>query len=397
MSFILYFVFRRFFVSLKTDRDGIILRKGLIIRRFYHVPESAITYISIKRSLLLRFLRARKVTLHTLSGKVDFYLRHDEDIDIISGISPKYVLRPRFRSIVAGAFLHTRALGGVVVFSTALTRIGSIFGGGYYDSIISAINTTATGLDNLLRGLRITVPRITAVVAVFVGAAWLFLFMRNLGSGLNQRIEISNGCIRTKHGFFTLYEEIFLKNNLGAVVCRGSAATMVFNAEPLYCFGQQAVPPLERRKMNTVLKLFCGVHLKEHDALPPKRSVMGHIALPLGWGISDALMLVASYYFGDDPVLHTILWIALAVCVWHIMLFYVFMRRTGISRGAAVVTARRGSLLFTAILCNNAEMYRFDRNLFQRYNGMCDVWVACRGGVRLKLRGMSYAQISGLL
>lgn len=400
MEFILYFVFRRFFVSLQTDRGVIRLRKGLVFRRFYDIPISAITCVSVKRSPALRLLRGRRITLRTLSGKESFYLRDHEFFELFPAHKYKGLLRPRCGSVALAALCSTRMLGGTVVFATTISRIGSVFGSGYYDGIISAIEQTAGGLSELLHSLRITVPHVTTVLAVFAAAAWAFAFLRNLLRFSRFRLRLGRGSAVITHGIITLYEQQVVSDNLGGAVTRENASALLFGAAPLYCHGVMLVSPLKRSKLAAVMRAFLGISRLSADTIkPPRKALFGHIGVPFWWAAGNAAALLLYRTTGSDPTLRTLLWGGLGLSLWYCLLYWMYMRRSGLSRGndGLVLAARKGTAMYTVFIPQKAERIRIDRNPFQLKSGLCDVKLFCRGRISLRLRNIYHAKLSGLL
>ncbi len=400
MEFILYFVFRRFFISLNTASDRIRLRKGMILRRYYDIPISAVTCVSVKRTPVLRLLRGRRITLHTLSGKVLFYLRDHERFELFSARHCKAELRPKAGSVLLAALCSTRMLGGTLVFATTISRIGTVFGSGYYDGIITAIEQTAGGLSDILESLRITVPRVTTVLAVFAAAAWVFAFVRNLLRFSRFRLRLGRGYAVISHGFVTLYEQQVVSDNLGAAVARENATAILFGAAPLYCHGVMLAPPLKREERASVLRVFLGVEmLSSRTAKPPKKALFGHIGVPLWWAAGNAAALLLYRTTGSDPTLRTLLWGGLGLSLWYCLLYWIYMRRSKVSRGrdGMLLSARKGTSMYTIYIPREAERFRIDRNPFQLKSGLCDVKLFCRGRISLRLRNIYHAKLSGLL
>ncbi len=395
----MYFLLRRFFVKLKMDNGGIHLTKGLFFRRIYDIPISAVVAAEIRQAPLLRLLKGRKVTLFTLSGKTSFYLRRNEEIPFLPHLNSPAV-RPKLTSVLLGAFAETRAFSGAVVFSAAISRIGTIFGSDYYDTIINAINSTAAGLSDFLEEMRFTVPRITAVAAVFVAAAWLFAYIRHV-IGLSRFAVRTNGSyIVIDRGLFTLYEQVIVRNNLPAVQIKSSAVSLLFRAAPVYCFGILTIPPLREKDLRRAVSALLMAELPQDlTETPPAKALFGHIALPLGWGATFAALLTLCYIAGKAVMLRSLLWIALSVCTWYCVLYGLYMRRTGIYRTLkqTVISARKGTRLNSLILPRANEVFiSLEQNPFQRLNGMCDIRFSLRGKMRLRLRNMYLKNISGL-
>lgn len=400
MEFILYFVLRRFFVSLKTVRDGIQLRKGLIFRRYYDIPTSAVLCVSVKKTLLLRLFRARRITLRTLSGKVSLYLRDYERFDIFPSRSCKALLRPKAGSVLLAALCSTRMLGGTVVFATAISRIGSVFGSGYYDGMIAAIEQTAVGLNDILESLRIAVPRVTTVLAVFAAAAWLFAFFRNLLGLSRFRLRLGRGFAVASHGFFTLYEQQIASDACGAAVIRENAAAILFGAAPIYCRGAMLAPALTKEKRSAILRVFLGGDTLSEKALkPPTKALLGHIGVPLWWAVGNGVALLVYRITGSDPTFRTLLWGGLGLSLWYCLLYWIYMRRSRImcGRNVAVLSARKGTSMYTICICGKADHFRIDRNPFQLRSGLCDVKLFSRERISLRLKNIYYAKLSGLL
>ncbi len=385
---------------MSTSCDRIQLRKGLILRHYYDIPLSAVTCISVKKAPLLRMLRGRKITLRTLSGKVSFYLRDHERFEPFLPANVKAVLRPKAGAQMMAALCSTRMLGGTVVFATSISRIGSVFGSGYYDGIITAIEQTAGGLSDILESLRITVPRVTAVLAVFAAAAWVFAFIRNLLRFSRFRLRLGRGCAVIAHGFITLYEQYVVSDNLGAVVARENATALLFGAAPLYCHGVMLAPPLKKEKRKAVLRVFVGVgQLSANAAKPPFKVLLGHIGVPLWWAVGNAAALLVYRITGSDPTLRTLLWGGLGLSLWYCLLYWVYMRRSGLlcGRDGMSLSARKGTSMYTMFVLNRAERFSIVRNPFQLKSGLCDVKLFCRGRVSLRLKNIYYAKLSGLL
>lgn len=306
-------------------------------------------------------------------------------------------MKPHFSSVLAGAFTQTKALGGTVLFSVTITRFGSLFGSVYYDTLSKLIKDTANGLDELLRTLRIAVPRLTAVLAVFVAAAWLFAFVRNLIHLSRYTVVFGRNALTVRHGVITLYETIFPSDTIDSVTVRDTAATLFTGAAPIYRSGHLLIPPLRGEKRRKALQLLCSAPCTVLKAVPPPRAIMGHIAVPLGWGSVGAALLVLTYLTVSDPVLRTLLWGWLWVSVWFCFLYGAYMRRSGMSEcGAAlVIAARRRTELITAYIpLRGCACFRAESNPFQRRSGICDVRIFAVGRIKLRLRNVCRSDIS---
>ncbi len=392
MEFIFYFLLRRYFVSLTVDSGRILLRKGLLLRRYYDIPSASILLVEVRRTPLLRLFRGKRVTLRTLSGSISFYLRRDEELDCIASDKWYPPLKPRISSVLAGAFARTKALGGAVLFSATVVRVGNSLGSGYYEIISEAISNAAGELSRTLQSLRITVPKIATVIAVFVSVAWLFAFLRNLIGLSRFRIYPARDFIKVSHGVITLYEMVVVRNNLNAAIRRDTAVTLLTGAAPVFCGREMILPPLRREKRRKAIRLLFSAPCEVHDIEPPAKALLGHVAVPLGWGGVSAALLILTCIFGSDPVLRTLLWGALLASAWFCVLYGVYMYRSGCGSGGGflLISARHGTELLTVYAPEKSEAYsRYDSNLFQRRAGMCDLRINLSGRVKLRLRNIS--------
>lgn len=397
MNFLLYFVLRRFFVKLTVDDDHIRLVKGLLFRREYAVPMSAVISAEQRRTPLLRLFSGRRVTVSTLSGSISFYLGRGEELPLFRK-SITDVLRPDMLSVLLGAFSETRAFNGVLVFSAALSRIGSIFGSEYYDRIIAAINKTAGDISDLLDALQIAVPRLTTGLIVFVSAAWLFSFVKNILKLSRFTVCRSKNNVHICHGIITLYEQVVVPDNLPVAVVRDTALTMLMRSAPLYFRKMMILPPLKAEVRSIAMSELFGISDKrELTVVPPRKALFGHIAVPLGWAAADILLLALSYLTGSGVMLRSLMWTGIAVCVWFCILYGAYFFRTGMCSGGdtCFMAARRGSALYSVFYLRSTEEYRSVAvNPFQRLSGMCDITIVLRGRTKLRLKNMYRNDIS---
>lgn len=382
--------------------DRITVTKGLIFRRRCEIPLSAVTKIEIRRTPVLRLLRGKRVEISTLCGGTFFYLRTWERLPFLPGHEGVCVKAGALQCI-AGAFVDTRALSGVVTFGLFLNRIGGVFGSESFSRIMSAMVGAAEGITQLMSALHIGVPRVTALAAVFIGSAWLFMFLRKAVGMLRFRLSCGGGYITVQRGVFTLYECRLVRHNLTACLRCDTLTTLLLRSAPLYCHDVMLFPPVNRRTADRILAKMCGLPVNRLDnrVIPPFSAIFGHCAVPLGWlgGFLAALLLT----FIAEPVaadlIQSLLWSGAAISLWFVVTYAIYMRLSGASRAAGVtgLSFRRGARLYTAVIPDGkAPMYVLGRNLFQRFSGMCDITLAVAGRKRYKLRNVPHSGINRL-
>ncbi len=395
----MYFLLRRIFVRLELDPRRICVSRGLILRRRSEIPLEAVTKIEIRRTVLLRILHGKRVEISTLSGGVWFYMRSWEHLPFLPDYDGASV-RSKPLQAVAGAFVDTRALSGVISFWLLLNRTGNVFGDESFGRIMSILLGAADEVSRLMGALHIAVPRVTAFAGVFIAAAWLLRFLHKALGMLRTRISCEGGYITVRRGVFTLYECRIVRNNLTSVVRCDTLTTLLLRAAPLYAHGVMIFPPVSRRTADRILTKLCGVKPPEPQIKPPWSAMFGHCAAPLGWlGVFAAALLLT---FIAEPVaadlVQSVLWSGAAISLWFAGAYAVYMRLSWISRssGTCGIAFRRGARLYTvAVPRGKTVMTAIGRNPFQRFSGMCDVTLAIAGRARLRLRNVPFSEVGG--
>ncbi|MGN1423201.1 MAG: PH domain-containing protein [Oscillospiraceae bacterium] len=399
MDILLYYILRRFFVRISFSEGIIHLEKGLIFLRSSRIPYSSVTAVEIRRTPLLRILGGKRVTVRTLGGKAaEFYLRKSEPLPFLpqdKGIT----LRPKISSVLFGAFIDTRALSGVLIFSAAIKRVGAIFGSSYYDRIISAIQSTANGVSDTLALLHIAVPKAASVIAVFVIAAWGFALLVKAAAMARFRVTLRGNSVSVRRGIITLYEYHVSSAAPCCFVICDAISSLLANAAPLYLHGIMILPPARNNSAERLIRILLGnaysVPEKKLTLSPPKRALFGHCALPLGWAAvpAAALLLIEIMRKNGAPIyaetLKTALWCIIAVLLWTAAVYAAYMFRSGSARGGGIVriSARRFARLYTVFSReNDVVSAETIRSPFSRTNGLCDCRLAFPERTTARLR-----------
>lgn len=401
MNLLLYYFLRRFFVKLKITEKYLYYRKGLILRRFCVIPLENIVRASAERSLVLRIFGAKKITVFTVRGKISFYLHKSEPLKFLPEIHHDPVsLKPRFSEIVFGAFADTRALGGIALLSAVLRRLSRLFGGEYFDSVINAISDTAESLTNVLSAMHIAVPKIAAVLAVFVLAAWSLAFARKLLRLANFRSSRCGNLMRVQSGVITLYEHTLVLNSAAPVIASPLSAILLKRA-PIYLRNVMIYPTVSNAKAEKLLRTLCGIAAENAPRIkPPKPAFFGLCAVPFWWAVGFSVLLAFVYFSGtlrSAMLLKTALYCGLIVSLYCIAVSLVCMSRSGIAFGKSVIrfSTRRGLRLFEysvprlAIAENTVS-----QSVFQRQTELCNIRVITLERLRITARQLPNCQLT---
>lgn len=390
MDILLYFLLRRLFCEVRAEADLLRLRKGLFLRRESLVKLSCVLCADITATPAMRLIGARKITLTTLSGKYSFFLARRETPEFSGGCA----IRPSALSVLYGAFIDTRALGGAAAGAYTLWRVGRFFGSEYVSGVLAAVSDTAEELSRLLAFLHVAVPRFTAAAAVFTAFAWLGAFAVKLTKLSRFRVSAGGGRVVMTHGTVTLYERIIPLAAHCVFYSCDTVTTLLFGAAPVYFAGEMAFPPIKRSRMTALARGVFGVSLPKNTLHPPKRAVLGYAAVPLWWaaGLSAAALLCAAITPQlplDAALLRSLLWCAAAGSAWLAAAYALYAGRAELSLESpcSVISTRRRARLYTAFFRQEAAVSRAVlQNPFQRKNGLCDIVVYARGANRMRFR-----------
>lgn len=396
MDILFFYILRRFFVSISFRDGAVFINKGLIFIRSRRIPLRAVTSAEIRRTPLLRILCAKKVILRTLGGTAaEFYLSKSEPLPFLPR-GKGTPLRPGTSAVLFGAFIDTRALSGVVIFSAAVKRVGAVFGSAYYDRILAAIHDTAEDISQLLSLLHIAVPKAASVLVVFVFSAWIFALLRKMCSMARFRVTLYSGVVMIRRGLFT-QRDIYISSALPCcpMMC-DTAATMFIKRAPLYLRGEMILPPADKQTALKMVRALLGSDPREtrYRITPPGRALFGHCALPLGWsaGLAAALILVPLMHSAGllqyVELLKTALWCGIAAFLWTAAVYAAYMFRSGISVGDIIgISSRRFTRLYTVFSRKDEPVSaEIIQNPIQKKDGLCDFRLVFHERVRTRLR-----------
>lgn len=381
MNLLLYYFLRKFFITLRFSDDEISLERGLIVKRASVMPLSSVVRITTRRTPLMRLFRAKEITVFSLSGKLVFYLSKNERLPFLPE-KRSHCISPRFRGVIFGAFIDTRALSGLFVFTAVLRKFNAIFGSEYFDRLIAALTKTADELERVLGFFRVAVPRIMITLTVFALGAWTFAFIRKLLQLCRSDVSKSGSLIFVKSGVLTLYEHALVQNTAkstdgAAVISCDTVSALITRRAPLYFRGVMICPCVKRSELPETLKTLFGLTLPHGGLSSPGRAFLGHIAAPLS-GFAVFATLIALAYCSEQPImlLKTVLYSGAIVNLYTAVLYLCYMRRSGIVRDRDItsVTARRALRLYTAIFPNDiVRQETISQSLFQRRSKLCSV------------------------
>lgn len=367
MNFLLYYVLRKFFVNLRFSDKEISLEKGLILKRLSVMPLNSVVRITSRRTLFLRIFGAKEISVFSLNGTLKFYLKKSDRLPFL----PKpcqAVAKPRFREIAFGAFIDTRALGGVFVFAAVLRKLSVIIGSEYVSELTAVFIKTAAELEKALGFFKVAVPRVAITLAVFALGSWVLAYIRKLLRLSEFRVSKADGLLFIESGVLTLYEHVLVSNSAASSECAvircDTLTTVLARRAPLYFRGIMVCPCSKR------------MELPAKRLSSPKRAFFGHIAAPLAWlGAFAAALVAIGLTDHSAMLLKTVLYSGVIVNLYTAVLYLLYMRRSGAAFGEKLlsVSARRGLRLYTVVFPRNALIgTNVSQSVFQRWSGSCN-------------------------
>lgn len=352
MKLIFFYILRRFFVHLRVESDIVVLEKTLVIRRKTVLRRSGIVRTQVRRTAVMRVLGAKEVTLFTEHGKMRFYLRENEQSEILP-VRGKNAVKPRFREVIFGAFIDARALAGITFFAVTLSKIGKILGENYLDSAIRALFTTAESVTEALAIAHIVIPRAFVFIGISALGAWFLGFLRKAIMLASFELSVGNGAVVVKSGFVTLYENALVRNS--AVISRETLFSLITKRKTLYCRKVMILPCADKWRCERLLRSYFGMSVP--DKMPvksPNRAVFGHCAVPMWLFAIFSVLFALLFITGNESalLLRSALTAGMIISGYLTALYALYMKSENhvFSRNFTAISCKKTAALYTAFL-----------------------------------------------
>lgn len=380
MSFILFYLLRRFFLKVEFSPDKITVIKGLGITVTSTVPLCEVVRVTVKRSLLLRLFRAKKVKIFCNNGNVSFFLKRDGDIPFLNA-TPTDMSRAKLSEELLGAFCDTHALGGIALLSFALIRISRLFGGEYSQRIINLLSDTSENFRNALSAIDIHLPYATVGAAVFAITAWGYGFIRKFLNLCGFKVGISGGFTVVQSGVITLYEHYLCHNS--TAIREDGLLSLIVGYAPV-------------RMRGVIVRLA----EKRSKILPPTRllwhTLWGHCKVPVVCAvIIGGALVTVNVLFPErsGELLKSVVTSGFAAALYSVAMCAVYIRHSGLAlNGDTLHIAARHSLrLYTAkVPRKSISAVKISHNLLKRSRANISILNSER--LRFKIRQIDLEQ-----
>lgn len=412
MNLIFFYILRRFFVKLRVESEFIVLEKTLFVTVKTVLYRGKIVRVQTRRTPIMRVLGTKEVTLFTQGGKTRFYLRGNENCELLPKRG-KGVIKPRFCEVLFGAFIDARALAGITFFAVTVNKIGKILGENYLDGVIRALFTTAESVTEALAIAHIVIPKAAVFIGITALTAWFLGFLRKLIALSGFEVGKTSGAVVVRSGFVTLYENELVLNS--AVISRETFISVLTAHKTLYCRNVMILPCADSRRCERFLRSYFGMSISHKPPIKsPNRAFFGHCAVPM-WAFAIFSALLALLFLsgnGGALLLRSVFAAGVLISAYLVALYAMYMKQENhvFSPDFTAISCKKAAALYTAYIpCGlSPKTVKSERvfaprgyavssvlsqSAFQRFSGLCDLKITLPERSSFRARLVPFADI----
>lgn len=332
-----------------VTKDGIYIRKGIMIFRSRFIPFDKLTVISIEKPFYLLPFRAVRISADTDGGsartpdfeitvnrsKVEPFLKYSSR-KIVEKKSIKRVYRPKNFYIAVLSFITSNSLAGVIFFSTFVSGAGKVLGSDVEQLILSRLTTLTL---KIAKGI----PPAAAILAAIIAGGWLLSFLVNLIRHLRFSVVRQSGALTINSGIITVREHLLTVKRINFIEIRQSLMTKLFGFYAVFIhsngYGKHKnelsvlMPAGEKHELRRTLDVLLPEIPMEKNKLRPKIRYLSRFLIPpLTWIICVSVFWgVASWnvdFFGTAVFYFGLM--AEIPCFWYLFVKIASFFHTGI-------------------------------------------------------------------
>lgn len=375
------------------DPSGFYMERGLILRRFIHIPEGRAVTVSAVHPPLLRLFGAAMLRVDTQAGSCrGFDMRVPVSARYAAVIvrppenaaRPNRRYRPRNLYVAGISALLSNSFAGIVYVVSAVNQIGSLLGSALPDSINS-------GLALLGRLYSFGLEPIAATLGYIILTGWLTGFAASFIRHKNLSSARDSGHLYVSGGLVTRRYYRIAADKISYADIRRTALGGLLGVMPVLIaavgFGKsrddvRAVMPLATRGRvdADIGSLLPGFEPAPREIGPERRARARFLLFPLALG---AASLLCGGIFWRAGLLSPVLALELAALplipsLWLLGIRIAELRSGGIGKSAGRYTLRysKGYMLHTVTLRRELiASVEIKQSFFQRRSSTCDVYV----------------------
>ena len=397
VAFILFASYLRWrFQFYRFDGQGLTVRKGILIRWTFTIPESAISTLAVEEPFFLRPFRAVHLLADTEAGPFQradcrLVLLKEDAYELLKEYGREHshnprLYRPRWTDIAFLSIIVSNTLTGVVFLATFFNKAGDILGEEFRRRLFDRLE----GMASLL----VFLPQTGAILALLFLGGWLVGFIRNFVRLIYFTVQREEGVLTIHSGWLTKRTYSCRVDAVNYLDYRQSILTRMMGLYTVFvqCVGYGKgdvlavlIPAADtrscRRTMRMLLPEMTG---RPRQIQPPHGSVIRYAMLPFAACLFvPAATAVVCRFFPGWRQLIVFLGVMLTLpFVWLLILRIMDRCTAGISVSSRQLTLRysRGYVLHTVVIPRGRVNYvRLRSSIFQKWAGNCDVLVYTYG------------------
>ncbi len=396
---------RWYFVTYEVKEKEIYVRNGVLFRGEFSLPFSVVSCATCCQKLLMRPIKAVKISLDSDSHSVP--KKHsDADVTLIvsdtdylqifnklpsQSTKMKLAYQVSKKDLVIFSLLFSSTLSGIIFMGTFFIQGSRLVGERLEQEIFSAVN-------NVTEAVKIVAEEATpfsVALTMVIGAGWLLSFLTNLFRHIRFAIHRRGENIVVENGYFSHWKYYVnysrinyadLRQNLLMkfakimsvhVSCTGYGKSK--NEIPVF------VPVTTRRRVMSTMEMMLPDFTQSNITLKPKRTyILAYIWLPLVLTAAvPAAAIWADSIFPDWTGAIKFLAAMLEIPSVYLLAVKIAAKlSTGIGTGDETLTVRycRAYQFHTVIVPKARVAYiKIRRTPFQQVGGLCDVVIYTRG------------------
>lgn len=233
--------FRWWNINFETTESGINISTGLFVRETMQIPFSSVSSFTLKKTFLMRPLRAVTLFVDTDSSST---VNKPEDPDLKLIIREKDVqkllkfideskldsgenglhYKPNKRRMLFFSLAFSSALSGLIYFGTFLIQGGRLVGNELEQRFLGAVSNVTRIAEKVIYGI----TPVTVGIIIIIGMGWLYSFMSNYLRHINFEISKSLNGVQIRSGFFSRWSCFINSDKINYVDLRQNLLMKIF-------------------------------------------------------------------------------------------------------------------------------------------------------------------------
>lgn len=209
--------FRWWNINFKITKKAIYVGSGLFVREMVRIPFSSVTTFVLKKTFIIRPLRAVTLYIDTDSSStvnkpedpdIKLVIREKDVQKLLKYIEPTNTsgeeknerrYKPNKRRMLFFSLAFSSALSGLIYFGTFLIQGGRLVGDELEKRFLGAVDNVTRVAEKVIYGI----TPATVGIIIIIGAAWLCSFISNCLRHINFEIQRNGKVIKIRNGFFS--------------------------------------------------------------------------------------------------------------------------------------------------------------------------------------------------